>query len=330
MNPLPRSLAIGRTMIALAELSVILFTRNDVLIVSAISPWNGSRCGGLRAASLGCLVGGTPTAAGVGKALIVATLCLVASGFRPRWTCLPHWYVTASIAVSIDPHNGGDYVAQIVTMLLVPICLGDPRVWQWRRHAGPLSPGWQGTASAALLTLRVQVIVIYALSAFSKAVDGAWRSGLALRIVADNLSYGPVPPLSRVLHALGNAPGAAPAAAWAVMSLEAIIAVAVGAGPRGRAIALVLGFLFHLGTIVVLRIPSFGAVMIGLLIIVCGPDSWRLCREAARRRARPGDRRGGEDARAAGPGPAGAGTGDSGTAHPRRAVLQGGRHHPFR
>jgi antimicrobial peptide system SdpB family protein len=265
------SLAIGRTLIAVAELSVLLFTDSRMLIADGTTALSGTRCSGLAAGSLGCLVGGAHGPTELYKVLAIAILVVTASGFRPRWTCIPHWYVTASIAVYIDSRNGGDIVAEIVTMLLIPICLSDRRVWQWRSPAEPLSPRWRGCVSAALLTLRVQAAAIYAISAISKIMDWEWRTGLVIQLLVENTSYGPAPSILPILQPIADIPWAARASAWGVILIEMAIAIAICSGDRARYFAFGLGVALHLGIVVVLTLPTFGAVMIGLLLIVCDP-----------------------------------------------------------
>jgi hypothetical protein len=119
-------------------------------------------------------------------------------------------------------------------MLLTPICLSDHRVWQWKSSAEPLSPRWRGCASAALLTLRVQAAVIYAISSLSKTMDWEWRTGPVMKLLINTSS-----------------------SAWGVIIVEVAIAVAICAGDRARYLAFALGAALHLGMIVVLRLPTF-------------------------------------------------------------------------
>jgi antimicrobial peptide system SdpB family protein len=267
-------LALGRSLLAAAEFLVLLCSSDNALFPGLAGPAASVRCDGVRAVSLWCVAGHTDSTLIVCRVLALAVLGLAASGFRPSWTCIPHWFVTFSISVSVVTANGGDAAAQIGTLLLVPICLGDQRVWQWHRRTGAASPGWQGSARAAGLVIRLQVFVIYAVAAGSKLLDPAWRAGQALYLT----SIDPVFGLPQAIHqSLGSEFGQSwPTAigSWGVIAVELAIGLAMFFGRSARLIALALGSVLHVAIAVVLGIPSFSAVMIALLLIAyVGPPT---------------------------------------------------------
>jgi antimicrobial peptide system SdpB family protein len=116
-------------------------------------------------------------------------LGLVATGFAPRWLCIPHWYVSFSIASTMPLINGGEQVAEILTALLIPMCLGDTRWWHWAKPTA-ISPVWRGSAYAAHVVLRIQVVIIYAEAALSKLAHPAWRHGTAVPILLNDPANG--------------------------------------------------------------------------------------------------------------------------------------------
>lgn len=183
-------LAVGRSVIALAELTELLFSSDRVLFLSGPSAGSGGLCQGPNALSLWCVAGSLSRPDPVGRVLAVLVLVAVAAGYRPRWTCVPHWYVAFSMGVDLTVVNGGDRVAAIVTGLLIPVCLTDRRVWQWRAPAEPLPAAWRGASGAALVVLRLQIILIYADAALSKLSNPAWRQGTALRALANDPEFG--------------------------------------------------------------------------------------------------------------------------------------------
>jgi sporulation delaying protein B len=269
-EPRNRPLAVGRSLLAIAELSVLLFTSDDVLFLNLLGSSSGMQCGGVRAISLWCVAGSENWALLASRTVAIAVLCIVASGFRPRWTCIPHWYVTFSLTSSIVPSNGGDHAAQVVTMLLVPVCLGDERVWQWRHATQRMSPGWQGSALASQLAIRVQVFVIYAVAVGSKLADPAWRSGRALYIVTYDPVFGPPPSIRHFFDPVVDSFWVMAVATWMVIVVQALIALAAFLGQRARLCALIMGGCLHLAIIIWLGLPSFGLVMITVLLIAYG------------------------------------------------------------
>src|SRR5437588_12362569 len=50
----------------------------------------------------------------LGQAIAATILLVVASGWRPRLTGVPHWWISYSFAVSATIPDGGDQVIQIL------------------------------------------------------------------------------------------------------------------------------------------------------------------------------------------------------------------------
>lgn len=262
------ALALGRSVLALAQLSVVLFTPMSALFVPTAATATGVRCEGVRAVSPWCVGGPGP-----GLAVTIAVLSVAASGYRPRWTCVPHWYVTAGMAMSMPLAHGGDRVAQVATMLLVPICLGDPRRWQWSRVVAPLPPWWRGSAFAAHWALRVQVVAVYAAAVAAKLGDAEWRGGTALRLVAVDPVSGFPAPVVELLDPLLDSAAVVPLT-WSVMAVQVVIAVGVLIGGRTGRVALVAGVALHVAIGTLMRLPSFGLVMVAVLVVT-GPHMRR-------------------------------------------------------
>ena len=104
--------------------------------------------------------------------------------------------------------NGGENVAQIACMLLIPVCLGDGRIWQWRRSSDPFPPTWRGVLYALLLTVRMQAAIIYTTAAIWKLAYPQWREGSALYDMAFNPNFGFPPGLRRLIQPTFGGPAA--------------------------------------------------------------------------------------------------------------------------
>ncbi|RKT54653.1 HTTM domain-containing protein [Saccharothrix australiensis] len=267
-EPRGAGLSVGRALLAAAQLAVLVFNQDADLFVATREHPTGVDCGGVRAAALPCATADAPL---VGRIAAVAVLLVVASGYRPRWTCVPHWYVTAGLAMTMPMANGGDKIAQIATMLLVPLCLGDDRVWQWGPVVRPLAANWRGVAFAALVVLRGQLCLVYAYAGLSKLGDPLWRQGSAMSVVFADPYFG----LAREVHDL-----VAPALSWywpmallgwSVIAAQLVIAVAVLGGPRARALAFALGLCLHLGIALLMNLPLFTLAVLGMLVVGCAP-----------------------------------------------------------
>ncbi|GHJ15484.1 sporulation-delaying protein SdpB family protein [Micromonospora sp. AKA38] len=261
---LPTGYGLPRSLLSLATLSVVGINPPAILFPPTPADASGRRCDGIAAAGLWCIAGDSSNSQAIVRwlSIIVLTVCLI--GWRPSWTCLPHWYVTASLATALPMPSGGDYVAQIMTMLLVPLALGDRRRWHW--GATRRTPRWQGAADAALLVVRVQLSVIYLVATAAKLTQGEWRDGTALPAALTNPVSGIASGLTPLVEPLAGSP-LGTATTWLVLGVEVSLAVLVLAPVPYRRLALALGIALHGAIAVLLGIPTFGMVMIAALAL---------------------------------------------------------------
>lgn len=264
----PRSVlfAVGRSMLAAAQLSVLIFNSDSTLFAAESGLHSGARCGGVRGFSLFCLTSGTAGGVALARTLAVVTFLAVLSGFCPRWTCLPHWYISFSLAAGMSLANGGDRASAVVTLLLVPLCLGDGRTWQWTRPESRLPGWWRGSSYAAHWVLRGQVVMIYATAATAKLTDPVWVQGRALRFVAFDALFGFPVTVRDFLEPVLASDFLVAAGTWGVIVVQYVIAGTIMSSRKWRTLATTLGCLLHLAIGVLLGLPSFGLVMIALLL----------------------------------------------------------------
>lgn len=253
-------LGAGRSLIAVAELLTLLFTSDQGLFPGVDDAPTGPQCGGLRVVTLWCLSSG-PVGQHAARYLAMAVLVAVAVGYRPRWTCLPHWYVTFSFAAALVAPSGGEQIAKVVALLLVPILLGDDRAWHWTRPATPMAPRWRGAAAASHLAIRALVLSVYGQSVVRKLVEPAWRDGSAVHYVLQDPYFGASPAMAAFLEAFG------PAITWGTLAAEILLALSAFGNDRIRAWAIPVGIVLHTGIAVVLGLIGFALTMIGLLSI---------------------------------------------------------------
>ncbi|HTJ72556.1 MAG TPA: hypothetical protein VL551_33770 [Actinospica sp.] len=276
-DPRHGSLTIGRTLLAVAQLTMLLDTPGRILFLAAPGTSGGSATG-VGVLALWDLTGSSGMGRAAGLALACLVLCAVAVGFRPRWTCIPHWYITFSIVADVTVIDGGDQVAEVVTLLLIPLCLGDRRVWAWRPGPAP-TLGWRGAGDAAMLALRLQVAFVYGEAVVSKCLYPVWRDGDAMRVLAADPQFGFPDWIRGSAVSVLSEHLATATLTWSVLLIETVIAVGVVWGVRTRRLGRGLAVCLHAGIIVMMGLFSFGLIMIALAWIVCAegvpqdPDS---------------------------------------------------------
>ncbi|MDH6118945.1 sporulation-delaying protein SdpB family protein [Kitasatospora sp. GAS204B] len=275
-DPRGLPLAFARSVLALSELISIVFTPDHSLFTYQPGLSSGMRCYGAHDLSLWCVAGSTPAGLLSSRLIAIAVLVLVVSGYRPRWTCAPHWFVTWSLSVSMTMPSGAEEAALAGTMLMMPFLLGDTRIWHWTRPSEPLAPVWAGSSYAAWWAIRCQIAIIYFTAGISKLCTAQWRSGHAMYTVLVDPFYGLPPGIRQALGPLLASESAIRLLTWGALAIELAIAAAALSPRRARRTAFCLAVLLHGGIMVAMGLVSFGLVMIALVLTLLVGDSHTL------------------------------------------------------
>lgn len=264
-----RWFGVGRSFLALGNLITLLFTPMQALIVPVGSS-SGAVCTNIRVVSLLCV--GNP-AAGLEwrRWAMIVILLVVASGYRPRFTALPHVWVTLTIGGSMTLPDGGDAIALTISLLIVPLAFADGRTWHWQPPTKALSPTWQAISSIALLAVRAQIAFIYLDSAITKFAVDDWSNGTAEFYILRDPGFGDSGVLHGFFQSLSSSPLFALGMSWGAILVEIAIGLALLLSWRWRILALVLDVGLHLMIIMTMGLFSFSAVMMGSAILAANP-----------------------------------------------------------
>lgn len=265
---------LARSLIALGMAGTLAFSGTDTLFRPVLKLGTAPHCDGAAGIDAFCVV---PHAdLGIARWACVAILLVVASGWRPRFTGIPHWYVTFSVASSIAIPDGGDQVSAVLTLLLIPVTIGDPRRWHWSPAStagvgGRLSGGLGAVAVVALVATRLQVVGVYFDSSVAKLGVPEWKDGSAMYYWLNNPSFGAPPWAQWLTGHLVDIPVTVAMLTWLPMFLEFSLALSLFFRWRTRRILLVLGVGFHLAIALLMGLWSFGLAMFGALILLLVP-----------------------------------------------------------
>jgi antimicrobial peptide system SdpB family protein len=221
--------------------------------------------------------------------IAVAVLLVVASGWRPRFTGLLHWWITSSFAAACVAVDGGDQVAAVLSLFLVPITLTDSRRWHWAPAPAPAQT--DGARAAAMiarsgfLVLQLQVAFVYFQSAVEKFAVVEWRNGTALYYWFSNEALGMPNWLRFTLPALSNH-WVITVATWSVLVLEVMLFMAILMPRNWKIAGIVVGTVFHLGIVAVFGLTSFFFSMAAALLVYLHPLGESLVFPALARRLR--------------------------------------------
>jgi antimicrobial peptide system SdpB family protein len=275
-SPFTNVYGLARTLLAAGTLGTLLFSSASDIFRPAVGIDAVPSCPAVASYGLFCLAGGDNLE--VARWIAVAVLAVVASGWRPRWTGVAHWYVSASLFTSGVLVDGGDSVTGILTLLLVPATLADPRRWHWDapppEPADGLTPGAAAGRLAAVSSLwlvRLQMAGIYFHAAVSKMAVDEWRDGTGVYYWFTDPWFGLSPSLRDALLPLLAVGPVVAAMTWGALVLEVFLFTGLVAERRYRRVLLVLGVAFHLAIAFVHGLPSFALAMWGGLVVYLHP-----------------------------------------------------------
>lgn len=265
-SPWTNVYGLGRSLMALGTLAVML--ANDPRIFVDHGTIGSIRaCSGLATLSLFCH---TPAHGNEwARALAIVILLAAASGWRPRLTSIPYWWITFSVATSIIVEDGGDQAATILALLLIPVALGDKRRWVWTAPESPKTDAsMQGiVATAAMLAIRVQVSAIYFQAFTAKLAVPEWRNGTAVYYYLHNPIVGVPAWLRPVVNTILDNQAGVRILTWGTLVTECALFMCLFLPRKVTHRLLYTGILLHLLFAVLMGLPSFSIIMWGALVL---------------------------------------------------------------
>jgi antimicrobial peptide system SdpB family protein len=268
-NPWTDVYGLARSCLAFGLLLTLVFTRYDALFDPANHAHLANHARWIIRANLFVVLGDHP---GLARALAIATLLLVVSGWRPRWTALPHWWVAVSFATAARAPDGGDHVHLVLATLLLPVALTDARRWHWHPALPRAStPGADARAFAVgsfLVIATVQVAAIYLHASVGKLGVTEWANGTAVYYWFTDPLMGAPRWMRPILDPILRSPVGVMALTWGTIGLEALLAIGPLLAPRARRRLLVAGLCFHLGIVLVHGLVTFFCSMAAALVLL--------------------------------------------------------------
>lgn len=260
------ALGMARSLLASGTLLALLATPTPHLFYLSPARPNGIICDGLaRHISLFCIL--PVTYLEVAQLLAIVILLLVTIGLWPRITSLPHWWVAFSFYSSSNVMDGGDQVAAVITLLLLPVCLTDPRRWHWSKIPKREKLTFKVISQLGLIAIWIQISVVYLQASIGKLAVQEWRDGSAFWYWAMFPPFG-VPDYVRPLLAplLSEGPVVL-GITWGTIAVEFFLSWSLVASHTWRKIAFLSGIALHASIAVFIGLPGFSLIMISALTL---------------------------------------------------------------
>ncbi len=262
------SIGLARAILALATLLTLVFNSALDLFLDGIADCDSFQI------SIFCVLKDYPALA---KGLSIFILLLVVSGWQPKATCIPHWWITYSFANSVATIDGGDHISTILTALLIPVCLTDFRKWHWHiiQQASPslLFSTRSIIAQTALFVIKIQISFIYLHSAVAKVSVKEWMDGTSLYYWFTHPVFGANNLVKPILSIIIYNDYLSTYLTWSVILFEFILFAGIFMSNRTSKVFLVLGVLFHFSIFIIHGLFTFFLVMTAALILYFRPMS---------------------------------------------------------
>lgn len=274
VNIFTNYLGLARTILALSLLLTLLFNHPDTLFRPAgVAPEKIPYLA-LHRFNLFYLLPYEYIRVLTGVAMVM--LLLVIAGWHIGITAILHFWVAVSYCNAAVMIEGGDQVISNISLLLLPICLCDPRRNHWHMiDYETLSVKFAAErkliANCFHKLIRVQVAVIYFHAAAGKMPVEQWADGTAVYYWFNNPTFGMCEWIRVILLPVLVNPYTVVLLTWGVIAFEWLLFMGISMRKKYRVHLLVAALLFHFGIVVVHGLFSFFLAMAGALLLYLAP-----------------------------------------------------------
>ncbi|OAV45726.1 sporulation-delaying protein SdpB family protein [Lewinella sp. 4G2] len=270
-RPWTNTLGLARTLIALGTLLTMLFSPADVLFHEVANQPTTLSCDGLFGYSLYCVL---PFSTQTSIYLSCGVLVWVISGYLPQLSGFFHWWVAASLIFSGTVLEGGDHLAAILCLLLLPVLCLDPRPNHWKKVKASEALGRKArriAASVFLWLIRLQMAVVYLHAAIGKLAVEEWLNGTAVYYWFTDSSIGMVDWMEPIALPLLLNPFIVALITWGSVCLELTLFAGLFMSNTNKRRLFRWALLFHVAIAAIHGLIGFGLIMIGGLVLYLLP-----------------------------------------------------------
>ena len=202
--------------------------------------------------------------------LAIFFLLAVISGYFIKITSILHWWISISFFLSSSVIDGGDQIASILSLLLIPICLTDERKNHWD-NIEPYSKPKNIIGIVAVNLIRLQVAVIYFHTAVGKFDILEWKNGTAIYYWFNHSFFGMPEYLANPMNYMMSNKWVVSILTYSVLIGEITLFLCLTASKKIRKLIFPFAILFHFLIIIYHGIFSFFFSIAGGLIIYLIP-----------------------------------------------------------
>lgn len=199
----------------------------------------------------------------------------VISGYLPQITGILHAWVVYSFFTGALLVEGGDQIAQIITILLIPVTLLDKRInhWHTKEYLHYRRSGFvEYICYSFTVIIRIQMAIVYLIAGGGKMKSDDWMNGGAFYYWFDHVPFGASGIIKTIFYPLVSNQYIVPLITWGAIGLECILFAALFMeDERKKRLLFWLGVSFHLMIVLIHGLVSFYFSMLGGLILYLLP-----------------------------------------------------------
>jgi antimicrobial peptide system SdpB family protein len=204
------------------------------------------------------------------KALAIVLLLLVISGYVPQVSGVLHWWVSYSFFNAAVIVDGGDQITSVITLLLIPVTLCDPRMNHWHEPK-PGNSIRNFTGMLFLFLIQIQVCILYFNAGIAKFAVAEWADGTAMYYWISHNTFGSAGLLRRLMLPVIRNPLLVLLLTWSSILVELLLFAGIFLRQKQKMLLLRAGIIFHLLIFIFLGLGSFFFAMTGALILYLYP-----------------------------------------------------------
>lgn len=197
--------------------------------------------------------------------VVVVILLVVMSGFAPQISCLLHYWACFSFHNYYTVLNGGDDLTFDLALLLIPICLTDRRLNQWKEGKSKQTAG-NIVAAVSMTAIWLLVAWLYFDAYYFKLFKPQWSNGTALYYYLSHYRVG-APDWLRSIDELLTTTQFVKLLTWGTLLLEFLLSIALLLPARFKRKLFIAAIIFHFLIAIHLGLITFFIAIVAALLL---------------------------------------------------------------
>jgi len=260
------SYGIARSILALGTLLTLAFNKSETLFIQQVFE---SKTAHFSHISLFHLFGYENIF--FAKVIGMLILVVVILGILPAITGILHWWVSFSFCQSSIFMDGGDQITAVLTLLLIPITLFDPRISHWKVNTKKINSYFNFITLCFFVLIQIQIAILYLNAGVSKLSVEEWADGTALYYWLNNNIFGAPEYLKTFSNYITHNPFTISMLTWGTILFEIVMFGIFFSTRKVKKIFFIFGIIFHLLILIFLGLASFFFAMAGALVLYLVP-----------------------------------------------------------